>query len=427
MNISVLPLSRFWTALLSALLTLAALTSSRAQTDNLDLTLLEGLQADGSYTVLLSLIDTAGLTDALTSGEYTLLAPDDEVFEDLDPAALEALQNNPEALATVLQAHVIEGVYGINDLQDLSDEGVVSLQGELLDFDTTLSGLTVNGAGFDSDDVGANFANGVIHEIDDLILPESLQTPGALEDALIIVTTEAEDSTTDVEQVDPEGADVDEADVDPEEATDDVSEVDVDETVDETDGAEVEQVNPEGVEVDEADVDAEEATDSVAEKDVDEIVTVAGESVEQLLETLQADGRFTELVAALEGADLSDLETFTLFAPTDDAFTMLDEDALEDTDINTVLLYHLLPNRVLAENLVGTEPGNDSAEAGERLDGLATTVEGRDLMLTLNEDGSYTLNEEAATVIEANIAADDETGFVIHAIDAVLMPQEMME
>lgn len=530
-----------------------------AQPDNPDATLLEGLQASDNYTVLLELIDTAGLSDTFAgTGEYTLLAPDDEVFEDLDPELLETLLANPDALATILQAHVLEGRYGINDLQDLDDEGLVSLQGEALNFNTTLGGLTANGAGFDSDDVDVTYSNGVLHEIDDIILPRSLQAAGALDTLLIVpadadTQTEAADADTDAdadaedteidadaidtETVDPEDVDAEVEDVDavttdvatletvltdeslttlltaleeadllstledgtytlfaptdeafdalPEGALDalladqdlltqvlqyhvvegNVGSVDLEEgevttlsgdAVEVTLGDEV-SINdatvvtpdieagesvvhiidtvliPEAVDVDAllAGTDADEVDVALEAEDepdagaLDPLTDVT--TAENLITFLIEDGRFSELVAALGEVDLSGIDEFTLFAPTDDAFAAIDASALEDVDMNTLLLYHLLPGRVMQENLVGDEDGNVTAEPGERLDGLATTLEGRDLLLTLNEDGSYTLNDEAATVVEANLMPSEDAPFIVHAIDAVLVPQDAEE
>ena len=276
-----------------------------AQSDNPDATLLEGLQNSDDYTVLLELIDTAGLTDTFdASGEYTLFAPDDDAFEDLDPQLLESLSANPEALTTILQAHVLEGRYGVNDLQDLNDEGLESLQGEALNFNLTLGGLTVNGAGLNSDDVEATYSNGVLHEIDDIILPRSLQAAGAL-DALILAPVDTD------------------------------SEIDADAIATET-------VDPE-VEVE--DVDAVDA-DEMAMDDV-------------TLGTVLTDESLTTLLTALEEADLVDTlndGSYTVFAPTNDAFDALPEGALDallaDQDLLTqVLQYHVVEGNVGSADL----------------------------------------------------------------------------
>ena len=163
--------------------------------------------------------------------------------------------------------------------------------------------------------------------------------------------------------------------------------------------------------------------------DADDMADTEDMTAAELVAFLEEDGRFSELVAALGDAnlDLTGVDEFTLFAPTDDAFAALDASILEDVDMNALLLYHVLPNRIMQENLVGDKEDNVTAEPGERFDGLATTAEGRDMVLTLNEDGSYTLNDEAATVLEADLTPSEDAAFVVHAIDAVLIPQDAEE
>src|SRR5688572_18444614 len=73
------------------------------------------------------------------------------------------------------------------------------------------------------------------------------------------------------------------------------------------------------------------------------------------------DGRFTTLVTALQAAEL--VETlqgegpFTVFAPTDDAFAALPEGTLDTlladkAALTDVLLYHVVPGKVMAANVV---------------------------------------------------------------------------
>ncbi|MDX1523042.1 MAG: fasciclin domain-containing protein, partial [Anaerolineae bacterium] len=73
------------------------------------------------------------------------------------------------------------------------------------------------------------------------------------------------------------------------------------------------------------------------------------------------DGRFTTLVTALQAAEL--VETlqgegpFTVFAPTDDAFAALPDGTLDalladKAALTDVLLYHVVPGKVLAADVV---------------------------------------------------------------------------
>ena len=125
-------------------------------------------------------------------------------------------------------------------------------------------------------------------------------------------------------------------------------------------------------------------------------------------------GKFNTLVAAVKAAGL--VETlkgpgpFTVFAPTDEAFANLPPGTLETllkpenkTQLRSILLYHVVPGRVTAEDVV-------------KLDS-AKTVEGQNLAIK-TMDGAVMVDN--ARVIKTDIAASNG---VIHVIDAVLLPK----
>jgi uncharacterized surface protein with fasciclin (FAS1) repeats len=132
-----------------------------------------------------------------------------------------------------------------------------------------------------------------------------------------------------------------------------------------------------------------------------------------IAEIAVADGRFNTLVAALDAAGLvetmSGEGTFTVFAPTDDAFAALPEGTVEGllADIpalTNILLYHVLGSEVFAETAL-------------TLDGQsAETLSGESFDISV-QDGSLFI--DGAQVIIADIAASNG---VIHVIDAVLIP-----
>ena len=120
---------------------------------------------------------------------------------------------------------------------------------------------------------------------------------------------------------------------------------------------------------------------------------------------------FETLVAAVQAAGLVDVlrgdGPFTVFAPTDDAFARLGDDAIqrllrpENRDqLTAILTYHVVPGEFKARD-VG------------RINAL-TTVNGESLSIGSRIDNAELL----ATDIEASNG-------VIHVIDRVLMPREM--
>ena len=125
---------------------------------------------------------------------------------------------------------------------------------------------------------------------------------------------------------------------------------------------------------------------------------------------------FTVLVAALQEADLvgalQDEGPFTVFAPTDAAFTALlsdlnitAEDLLGHPQLAQVLLYHVVPGKVMSTDLS---------------DGMiAETLKGDDLMVDLSD--GVMIND--SNVVTADIEA---TNGVIHVIDKVLVPDDFV-
>ncbi len=106
---------------------------------------------------------------------------------------------------------------------------------------------------------------------------------------------------------------------------------------------------------------------------------------------------------------LSGPGTYTLFAPTDEAF-----DALPAGTIDALLLD---PSGVLTQILlyhtVGAEALSSVLEDGMTI----TTLQGQDVLVTINADGIFINN---AQVIIADIIADNG---VVHVINAVLTPE----
>jgi uncharacterized surface protein with fasciclin (FAS1) repeats len=140
--------------------------------------------------------------------------------------------------------------------------------------------------------------------------------------------------------------------------------------------------------------------DREAEPDMKSIVEIAVE-----------DGRFTTLVTALEAADLvgtlNGEGPYTVFAPTDDAFSQLPDGTVEALlgDIPTlrnILLYHVVPGSVMASEVVSL----DSAD----------TASGEMVRITVDEN-KVMIND--AQVIITDIKASNG---VIHVIDRVILP-----
>ncbi len=123
--------------------------------------------AAGSFTTLLAAVEAAGLTDTLATGKFTVLAPTDEAFAKVDPAALAALLADPAALTAVLQGHLLPLPQDAATLSIFNS--IVTAAGTSLTVVSDGTTLTVGGATVVQADITAD--NGFIHVIDTVLLP----------------------------------------------------------------------------------------------------------------------------------------------------------------------------------------------------------------------------------------------------------------
>ena len=140
--------------------------------DTASMSIVDVASGSDSFNTLVQAVQAAGLGDTLSGeGPYTVFAPTDEAFAQLPDGALEYLlqPENRDLLAQVLSYHVVEG--SVTSSQ-LSTGGVDTLGGgvavAVLD-----SGIVVNNASVVNPNIQAS--NGVIHAVNRVLLPETLQ------------------------------------------------------------------------------------------------------------------------------------------------------------------------------------------------------------------------------------------------------------
>jgi uncharacterized surface protein with fasciclin (FAS1) repeats len=124
------------------------------------------------FTTLVAAVQAAGLVETLEGdGPFTVFAPTDEAFAALPEGTLEALLEDPEALAEILTYHVVSGEVFAADVIGL--DSATTMQGQDIAIEVVDGGVVLNGsANVVATDVPAS--NGVVHVIDQVILP-----PGA--------------------------------------------------------------------------------------------------------------------------------------------------------------------------------------------------------------------------------------------------------
>jgi uncharacterized surface protein with fasciclin (FAS1) repeats len=133
---------------------------------------IEVAETAGSFKTLLKAVEAAGLTETLKGpGPFTIFAPTDQAFAKLPQDAVQDLlkPENKEILVKILTYHVVPGKVMSTDLK----EGpVTTVQGEPMEVKITPQGVFANDGKVTQADIPAS--NGVIHVIDNLILPPSL-------------------------------------------------------------------------------------------------------------------------------------------------------------------------------------------------------------------------------------------------------------
>ena len=132
-----------------------------------------------------------------------------------------------------------------------------------------------------------------------------------------------------------------------------------------------------------------------------------------IVDTAVAAGAFKTLVAAVQAAGLVDtlkgVGPFTVFAPTDEAFSKLPPSAVADllkpenkAKLQGVLTYHVVAGKVLAADVIKLKS--------------AKSVQGKDLAI----DTTAGVKVAGANVVKTDIVCSNG---VIHIIDTVMLPK----
>lgn len=143
----------------------------------------------------------------------------------------------------------------------------------------------------------------------------------------------------------------------------------------------------------------------------------AGSPDQQNIVAIAADNpSFSTLVTALKAAELVDVlqgsGPFTVFAPTDEAFSAVPESTLQHllkpenkSELQSVLTYHVVSGKVDATTAMTLSE--------------ATTVQGENISISFN---GQTVNINDASVVAADIEASNG---IIHVIDQVILPPSL--
>ena len=426
--------------------------------------IVETAVAAGNFTTLVSMLEATGLDDVLANEDntFTVFAPTDAAFAMIDEETLGLLLDNPNILASILLQHVVAGVEVDSvDAYALNGTSVATASQATIDVSINASAdmLLFGGANVISKDIYTS--NGVIHVIDAVVFGDvALPEPPI---SLVDVARENGSFTTLVAALEATGLDIVLADTDstytvfvPSDAafeklpegtvaglladTETLSDIllyhvlagyvtsDTAITVAQSNSSLITMENADNVALSYVDSTlfvnnaSVVTTDVMADNGTIHVLDTVlmppvekGEPTQSIVDVTVADDRFTTLVDALTAANLVDIlaneeSTFTVFAPTNDAFDKVDSAALDallaDTEaLREVLLQHVITaevNSVSAYSLNGTNVGTASGnEVGISIDG-----------------NTGSLQFGGANVIITDIYT---TNGIIHVIDTVVL------
>lgn len=124
----------------------------------------------GDFKTLTAALKAADLVSTLQGkGPFTVFAPTDAAFAKLPAGTVENLlkPENKQQLVDILTYHVVPGQVMAADVVKLDEAKTVN--GKVIDIEVKGSAVMVNEANVTSTDIAAS--NGVIHVIDQVILP----------------------------------------------------------------------------------------------------------------------------------------------------------------------------------------------------------------------------------------------------------------
>ncbi len=154
----------------------------------------------GTFDTLVAAVTAADLVETLSGpGPFTVFAPTDDAFAALPDGLLDALlmPENKDALAAILTYHVLPAEVPSSDV---APGDVATVQGENITIAADGDTLTVNDAMITAVDVEAS--NGVIHVIDSVLVPPSIDPAALLEgDAMDEDAMEEDAAAGDAESV----------------------------------------------------------------------------------------------------------------------------------------------------------------------------------------------------------------------------------
>jgi transforming growth factor-beta-induced protein len=408
--------------------------------------ILEIAQDTPELSTLVQALEDAGLISVLSGpGPFTVFAPTDDAF-----AAI-AVPTDSDLLANILLTHVVSGQ--LNSAQVLASTSLNSLAKTGLKVDA--AALTVGGADL-SGSLDIVASNGVIHILDDVIIPANIPAAVATTPDLSTLAVAVSAASQEVKDaLSGPGpltvfAPVNSAfaKLPPEDAEAILADPDLLDTVigyhvvagqllstDFVNGQAITMSNGQvltvavsngGVTL--TDTEGNEVLVTVADVRllngvvhfIDTVLTAVLPAPDNILEVAIANGSFTTLLSAATSVGLAPVFSgpgpLTLFAPTDDAFEALGVNlpGLNDDVLANILVTHVLPVTKNSFEVVTTSPLQTVANTSLSVDASGSPIVITPVGGTVDAALSSTLNVPASNGL-------------IHVMDAVIVPPTILE
>ncbi|REL35552.1 fasciclin domain-containing protein [Thalassotalea euphylliae] len=404
--------------------------------------------AAGSFTTLVAALQATGLDATLSdeSATFTVFAPTDDAFAILGSDVIATLLANPDVLSSILLQHVVAASVDSVTAYTLNGQSATTASEAMIDIlinpDTDM--LTVGGANVVMKDIYTT--NGIIHVIDAVIVGDvEVPTPPG---SIVEVAVGAGSFTTLVAALQATGLDTVLADTDtdftvfaPSDAAfaklgdatiaalladpDTLSDIllyhvisgseikrDAALTVAQSADKKVTMANSDmaALSISGSDLFINDSVVSTADvmasngviHVIDSVIlppAMRGEPTQSIVDVAVADANFSTLVAALTAANLvsslaDENATFTVFAPTNDAFAKIESGVLSALLADTSAL-----SAVLLKHVVSSQIGSVDAFAANGA--MVETVGGDNVSVNLVNYASFTDSESEEVAYDA--------------------------
>ena len=136
-------------------------------------TVMDKAAADGNFSTLIAAVEAAGLEDVLSGhGPFTIFAPTDAAFAALPAGTVETLlkPENIDQLKAILTYHVLPKSLTSSHIRN-GNNYVKTVSGSTLNVEKEYDEVMIGSARVVAVDIKGS--NGVIHVIDEVLLPKS--------------------------------------------------------------------------------------------------------------------------------------------------------------------------------------------------------------------------------------------------------------